>query len=88
LWRDGVPGGESPDDVAARADRVIERALEADGDVLLVAHGHLLRTVAVRWLEQPMELGVRLPLQPGRLGVLGWERNVRALRGWSVTGLE
>jgi probable phosphoglycerate mutase len=88
LWRDGVPGGESPEDVAARADRVIERALAVDGDVLLVAHGHLLRTVAVRWLEQPMEFGTRLPLRPGRLGVLGWERSVRALRGWSVTGLE
>ncbi len=71
LWRDGVPHGESPTDVAARADRVIERALAADGDVALVAHGHMLRMIAVRWLEQPLELGARLPLEAGHLSVIG-----------------
>lgn len=85
LWTDGAPNGERPEDVAARADRVIERALGADGPVVLVAHGHLLRTVAVRWLEQPMPLGERLQLAPGHLGVLGVERATRVLRAWSAT---
>jgi probable phosphoglycerate mutase len=87
LWTDGAPNGEAPADVAARADRVIARALDADGPVVLVAHGHLLRTVAVRWIEQPMELGARLQLGPGRLGVLGVERTTRVLRAWSAARL-
>ena len=84
LWRDGVPNGETPADVAARADRVIERALAAGGDVALVAHGHMLRMIAVRWLEQPLELGARLPLGAGHLAVLGTERELRVLRHWGV----
>ena len=87
LWRDGVPDGESPADVAARVDRVIERVLDParpEGDVALVAHGHVLRMVAVRWLELDLEVGARLPLDPGRLGLLGWQREARALRGWGV----
>ena len=46
LWRDGAPGGESPDDVAARCDRVIAEARAVEGDVALVAHGHILRALA------------------------------------------
>ena len=82
LWRDGVPGGETPAAVAARADRVIERALAAEGDVALVTHGHILRMVCVRWLEQPLELGARLPLPAASLAVLGTERELRVLRHW------
>jgi broad specificity phosphatase PhoE len=84
LWRDGCPGGESPGDVAARTDRVIARALQADGDVCLVAHAHLLRMLAVRWLEQPHELGARLHLRTATISELGWEREHRALRSWST----
>ena len=84
LFRDGVPNGETAADVAARADRVIERALAADGDVALVAHGHILRAIAVRWLEQPFEFGARLPLLAGHLGVLAMSRELRALRAWST----
>jgi broad specificity phosphatase PhoE len=84
LWRDGVPGGESAADVGARVDRVIERALTADGDVCLVAHGHVLRVLGARWLEQPPELGGRLWLETGAVCTLGWEREVRVLRGWNL----
>jgi probable phosphoglycerate mutase len=84
VWTDGPRGGETPAQVAARADRVIERALGVDGDVCLVAHGHLLRMLAVRWLGADLELGAQLPLAPGRLGVLGFERDRRALRGWAL----
>src|ERR1051326_8440040 len=50
LFRDGCPGGESPDQVSARADRVVERARAIDGDVLLFSSGHFLRVLAARWL--------------------------------------
>jgi len=83
LWRDGVPGGEQPADVAARADRVIERALAADGDVALVAHGHVLRVVGARWVEEPPSFGSRLWLGTAAMCVLGWERRTRVLRGWN-----
>lgn len=84
LWRDGAPGGESPAEVAARADRVIERVLACDGDVALVAHGHLLRMIAVRWLELPLEAGARLPLPPARVCVLGFQRSTRVLQTWAA----
>jgi probable phosphoglycerate mutase len=84
LWRDGCPGGESPDEVAARCDRVIERCLAVEGDVCLVAHSHLLRMLTVRWLEQEYEFGGRIPLATGSMSELGWEREFRALRSWSV----
>ena len=70
--------------VAARADRVISRALAIDGDVCVVAHSHFLRMLAVRWLEQPHELGARLHLGTATISELGWERELRALRSWST----
>jgi probable phosphoglycerate mutase len=84
LWRDGVPDGESPAEVAARADRVIARILQAEGEACVVAHGHLLRMLAARWLEQDPSFGQRLPLAAGHLAVLGWERGTRVLRGWGL----
>lgn len=88
LWRDGAPGGESPDDVAARCDRVIARVVEAIGDgeddVAVVAHGHLLRVFAARWLEQPPAFGCRLWLATGSLSVLGFERETRVIRRWNA----
>ena len=53
LWEDGVPAGERVSDVGRRADRVLERASGSEGDVLCVAHGHLLRVLAARWLGLP-----------------------------------
>ncbi|MEA2157205.1 MAG: hypothetical protein QOE11_3345 [Solirubrobacteraceae bacterium] len=84
LWRDGAAGGEIADDVGARADRVIARVVEGDGDALLFAHGHVLRVLAARWLEQPPELGARLVLGTGTLSVLGYEHDVRAVLRWNT----
>src|SRR6266478_2803376 len=50
LFRDGCPGGESPQQVAARADRVVNRVRAVSGDVLLFSSGHFLRMLAIRWL--------------------------------------
>lgn len=85
LWRDGAPGGETPSAVAARADRVITEALGAAGDVALFAHGHILRAIGARWLEQDVALGGRLALSTGAVCVLGFERDVRVLWGWNST---
>ena len=84
LFRDGVPGGEQPEDVGARVDRVIERALAAGGDVCLVAHGHVLRVLGARWVEQSASFGARLWLGTGALCTLGWQRSVRALLSWNL----
>ena len=57
IFRDGCPGGESPEQVAARVDRVIDRARAAKGDVALFAHGHVLRVLAARWIGLPASAG-------------------------------
>jgi probable phosphoglycerate mutase len=84
LWRDGVPGGESPDDVAARCDRVVEELLGLEGVVALVAHGHILRALGARWIEEPVALGGRLHLATGSISVLGFERDVRVIQTWNA----
>ena len=53
LFRDGCPGGESLEQVSARADRAIQRVRAVNGDVLLFAHAHILRVLAARWLGLP-----------------------------------
>ena len=85
LWRDGCPGGESPGEIQARADRVLGRAREAGGDVIMFAHGHILRVLAARWLAQPVAFGARLALSAGALCTLGYERETEVLRGWNCT---
>jgi probable phosphoglycerate mutase len=83
LWRDGCPGGEMPADVGARADAVIAEVGGLDGDVALVAHGHLLRVLAARWVAQPPSFGARLLLDTAAVSVLDAEHGVRALRHWN-----
>ena len=84
LWRDGVPNGETPDDVGARGDRVIEEALGVDGDVALVAHGHVLRVLAARWVQEPASFAGRLALDTAAICRLGTEREVRVVRAWNL----
>jgi probable phosphoglycerate mutase len=90
LWADGtVPGdtpGESLEQVAKRVDRVLDkvRPLLADGDVVLVAHGHVLRILTARWLGLGPEAGALFPLSTGRYGVLGHEHSWSALTGWNT----
>ena len=85
LWDDGVPNGESIDDVAARADRVIARVRASDDDVLVFSHGHFLRIVASRWLDQHPGFGRHLILSPATLSILGAEREAPALECWNST---
>jgi broad specificity phosphatase PhoE len=85
LWRDGCPEGESPAQVAARADSVLQRAREANGDVVLFAHGHILRVLAARWISLGAQGGARLLLGAGCCGVLGYERETPALAAWNLS---
>ena len=83
IFRDGCPGGESPEQVAARADRVIARARAAYGDVALFAHGHVLRVLGARWIGLAAGAGQHLLLDTGTLCVLGDYRGVPALKVWN-----
>jgi broad specificity phosphatase PhoE len=85
VWDHGSPGGETVEEVGARADRVIERALAADGDVALFAHGHLLRILGARWIGLPASYGGSLLLSTGSLSELGFERERRAIALWNDT---
>lgn len=86
LWRDGVPGGESIPDAARRAARAIARARSADGPVLIVAHGHLLRTLTAVALELDPAAGRHLALDPATISIVGHERENPALRLWNDAG--
>jgi probable phosphoglycerate mutase len=75
LFRDGCPGGESPDQVGARADRVVDRVRAAGGDVLLFSSAHMLRVLAARWLGLEVGAGRHFPLSTASLSALGYEHN-------------
>ncbi len=83
VWTDPIEGGESLDDVGVRVDRVIQRVLELDGTVALVAHAHLLRVLGARWLELAPVEGRRLALDTATLSILGWERENRVIHRWN-----
>jgi probable phosphoglycerate mutase len=84
VFRDGCPGGESPEEVAARVDRVIMRVGGAAGDVALFAHGHVLRVLAARWIGLPASEGQRFLLATGTLCVLGRYRGTPAIEVWNA----
>jgi broad specificity phosphatase PhoE len=84
IWTGTPPGGESAEQVAARADAVIARALSADGDVLLFSHGHMLRVFAARWLKLEPQAGRYFVLSTGSVSVLGYERDAHVIRTWNT----
>jgi probable phosphoglycerate mutase len=97
LWRDGCPGGETPSEVGARADRALSALREAvsggDGegggtsharaDAIAFAHGHILRVLAARWVEQEPSFGSRIALSAGAVCELGYERETPVLTLWN-----
>lgn len=86
IWRDGVPEGESVADVTARADAAIDRIRTGGQDVLVFAHGHILRALAARWLGYDLTFGARIRLAPASLSVLGWAYGAPAVERWNDTG--
>ncbi len=83
LWRDGVPEGELAEEVATRADRVLEEIRAVSGDSLVFSHGHLLRVLTARWLGLEPQAGRLFALDPGSLSVLGYERETPVIRLWN-----
>jgi probable phosphoglycerate mutase len=75
LFRNGCPGGESPEDVALRADRFIARVQGMAGDVLAFSSGHIIRMIAARWNGMPPEAGRVFFCRPASVGVLGFEHD-------------
>jgi probable phosphoglycerate mutase len=87
LFRDGCPGGESPADVGARADRVVTRVRGTAGNVLVFSSGHFLRAFAARWIGLPVEVGNLLLLSTASLSIVGYDHNLSepAIRLWNDT---
>ena len=85
IWTGTPPGGETAEEVGARADCVIARAVAAGGDVALFGHGHMSRVLAARWLGLEPTGGRLLALSTGSVSVLGYERDVRVVQMWNRT---
>ncbi|MCJ1475480.1 hypothetical protein MMC13_004143 [Lambiella insularis] len=88
IWKDGCPGGESPEQVSERLDRLIkdlrsrfqekavgEKSKDEKADVLVIAHGHILRAFAMRWIGRALTDGVSLLLEAGGVGTLSYEHH-------------
>jgi probable phosphoglycerate mutase len=87
LFRDGCPGGESPDQVGARAERVVSRLRAIQGDVLLFSSGHFLRVLAACWLRLEPAAGRFFLLSTASLSTLSYEHNLSepVIRLWNDT---
>jgi broad specificity phosphatase PhoE len=85
LWRDGVPDGETPEQVGDRADRAIARVLAEGGDAVMFAHGHILRVLGARWIELPATYAGHLALGTAAVCELGLERDRHVIRLWNDT---
>jgi len=83
VWSGICPNGETIEQVSNRADRVIERVRNESGNVIVFAHGHILRILTARWCELDPVEGRRFILDPATLSILGWERETPAIRQWN-----
>jgi broad specificity phosphatase PhoE len=84
VFRDGCPGGESPEQVAARADRVLTKVRATEGNVALFAHGHILRVLAARWINLSANYGEHFLLDTATLNVLNYYRESPAFKIWNA----
>jgi broad specificity phosphatase PhoE len=84
VFRDGCPGGESPEQVGARADRVLAKIRAAGGNVALFGHGHFSRVLAARWINLPASYGEHFLLDTATLNVLAYYREAPAFKIWNA----
>jgi broad specificity phosphatase PhoE len=85
IFSHGCPGGENPEQVGARVDRVIARVRALAGHAALFAHGHVLRVFAARWLGLPAASGCHFLLDTATLSVLSSYRGIPAIKRWNAT---
>jgi probable phosphoglycerate mutase len=83
IWHNGVPAGETVEDVRARVDRAMARAVDTTGDAAIFAHGHYLRAFAARWLGLGIAAGGLFALDTASVSILGYEHGRRAVRHWN-----
>ena len=84
VFIDGCPGGESPEQVGARVDRVIAKLRAVDGHVALFAHGHVLRAFAARWLGLRTSDGCHFLLDTATLNIMSYYRGLPAVKRWNA----
>jgi broad specificity phosphatase PhoE len=83
VWTHPTPGGETADQVGERLDRVVTRAREHGGRVLAFGHGHAMRSLAARWIEQPVAEGRFFKLDTATISTLGYERDFPVVLRWN-----
>jgi len=84
LFEDGCPGGETPDAISERVDRVIARVQSVDGNVALFAHGHVFRVFVARWIGLPASAGRHFLLDTAAVSVLGYYGDYPAVKRWNA----
>lgn len=84
IFSDGCPGGESPEQIGARVDRLIARVRALEGHVALFAHGHVFRVFAARWLGLPATAGRHFLLSTATLSILSYYRDIPAVKRWNA----
>ena len=84
LFNDGCPGGEGPEEVGVRVDRVIARVRAVKGHIALFAHGHIFRVFAARWLGLPARAGCHFLLDTATLNILSYYRGIPAVKRWNA----
>jgi broad specificity phosphatase PhoE len=84
IFRDGCPGGEQPDEIGARVDRVIAKVRAVEGNVALFAHGHVFRVLAARWLGLPASAGQHFLLDTATMTILSYYRSIPAIKQWNA----
>jgi probable phosphoglycerate mutase len=83
LFRDGCPGGETPEQVRIRVDRIIARVRSVPGNAALFAHGHIFRVLAARWIGLPVITGAHFLLDTATINILGFYREIPAVKRWN-----
>jgi len=83
IWNDGVPNGETVEQVGKRADRLLQALADTDGDVALFGHGHMLRVLAARWLDLPAANGRLFALDAASVSRLDYEHDLPVIGQWN-----
>jgi broad specificity phosphatase PhoE len=84
IFSDGCFGGESPEQVRVRVDRVIARVRAVEGNAALFAHGHIFRVFAARWLALPTAAGSHFLLDTATLNILSYYGGIPAVKCWNA----